>query len=158
PVVLPNGTVIVPYLALNEQIRSFRSVDGGATWRATVLVSSISHHTVAGGLREETLPSAEVDSAGTVYVVWSDCRFRSGCPRNDIVMARSTSETTWAAPTRVPIDATTSTVDHFVPGIGVDKSRAGSSARIGLTYYFYPNSSCTASTCQLSAGYISSTN
>jgi hypothetical protein len=73
-------------------------------------------------------------------------------------MARSTSETTWAAPTRVPIDATTSTVDHFVPGIGVDKSRAGSSARIGLTYYFYPNSSLPRSTCQLSAGYISSTN
>jgi hypothetical protein len=158
PVVLRNGTVIVPYLSLNEQIRSFRSVDGGATWRATVLVSSISHHTVAGGLREETLPSAEVDSAGTVYVVWSDCRFRSGCPRNDIVLAKSTSETTWAAPTRVPIDATSSTVEHFVPGIGVDKSTAGSTARIGLTYYFYPNSTCSAATCQLDAGYISSVN
>src|SRR5689334_3947310 len=104
PVVRPNGTVIVPYLALNDQIRAFRSIDGGATWRATVLVSSISHHTVAGGLREETLPSAEVDANGTVYVAWSDCRFRSGCPRNDIVVAKSTSETTWAAPVRVPID------------------------------------------------------
>jgi hypothetical protein len=158
PVVLPNGTVLVPYLSLSDTIRSFRSVDGGASWRATVLVSSISHHTVAGGLREETLPSAEVDAAGTVYVTWSDCRFRSGCPRNDIVLAKSTSETTWAAPTRVPIDATGSTVDHFVPGIGVDRSTSGTSARIGLAYYFYPNSSCTAATCQLTVGYISSVN
>ena len=158
PVVRPNGTVLVPYLSLNNQIRSFRSIDGGASWRSTVLVSSISHHDAAGGLREEALPSAEIDSAGTAYVAWSDCRFRSGCPRNDIVLAKSTSETTWAAATRVPIDATTSTVDHFVPGLGVDPSTSGGTARIGLTYYFYPNSACTASTCQLDAGFISSAN
>ena len=158
PVVRPNGTVLVPYLSSADTIRSFRSIDGGASWRATVLVSSISHHTVAGGLREEPLPSAEIDSAGTAYVAWADCRFRSGCPRNDIVIAKSTSETTWVAPVRVPIDATTSTVDHFVPGIGIDPSTSGAAARIGLTYYFYPNSSCTASTCQLTAGFISSTN
>jgi hypothetical protein len=158
PVVRPNGTVLVPYLSSAGTIRSFRSIDGGASWRATVLVSSISHHDAAGGLREEALPSAEIDAAGTAYVAWADCRFRSGCPRNDIVIAKSTSETTWAAPVRVPIDATTSSVDHFIPGIGVDPSSSGASARIGLTYYFYPNSSCTASTCQLSVGFISSTN
>ncbi len=159
PVVRPNGTVLVPYRATNaSQIRSFRSIDGGASWRATVLVSSISHHTVAGGLRESPLPSAEIDSAGTAYVAWADCRFRSGCTRNDIVLSKSTSETTWGSVTRVPIDATSSTVEHFVPGIGVDKSTSGGSARIGLTYYFYPNSSCTAATCQLNVGFISSTN
>jgi hypothetical protein len=149
----------VPYRATNAaQIRSFRSIDGGASWRATVLVSSVSHHTVAGGLRESPLPSAEIDSAGTVYVAWADCRFRSGCPRNDIIVSESTSETTWAAPYRVPIDATYSTVEHFAPGIGVDKSTAGGSARIGLTYYSYPNSTCTAATCQLNVSFISSTN
>jgi hypothetical protein len=158
PVVRPNGTVLVPYLSTSNTIRSFRSIDGGASWRATVLVSSISHHDAAGGLREEALPSAEIDGAGTVYVVWADSRFRSGGTRNDIIMAKSTSETTWAAPTRVPIDATSSTVDHFVPGIGVDKSTSGASARIGLTYYFYPNSACTAATCQLDVGFISSVN
>ena len=158
PVVLPDGDVLVPYESLANTIRSFRSTNGGTSWNSTVLVSSISHHDVAGGLREESLPSAEVDAAGTVYVTWSDCRFRSGCPSNDIVLATSTSETTWAAPTRVPIDATSSTVDHFIPGIGVDPSTSGSTARIGLTYYFYPTASCTAATCQLSAGFISSTN
>jgi hypothetical protein len=159
PVVRPNGTVLVPYRATNaSQIRSFRSIDGGLSWRATVLVSSISHHTVAGSLRESPLPSAEIDSAGRAYVAWADCRFRSGCARNDIVISESTSETTWAAPYRVPIDATSSTVEHFVPGLGVDSTTAGGSARLGLTYYFYPNSTCTAATCQLTVGFISSTN
>ncbi|HEX6497646.1 MAG TPA: sialidase family protein [Micromonosporaceae bacterium] len=158
PVVLPNGTVLVPYESLNGQIRSFRSVDGGSSWRSTVQVATVSHHDVAGGLREEYLPSAEVDAAGTVYVAWSDCRFRSGCSSNDIVIAKSTSETTWASPIRVPIDATTSTVDHFIPGIGVDPSTSGSSARLGLTYYYYPSASCSSSTCQLDVGFISSAN
>jgi hypothetical protein len=158
PLVRPNGTVLVPFLSSSGQIRSFRSVDGGASWRATVLVSTVSDHTVAGGLRSEPLPSAEVDGAGTVYVVWQDCRFRSGCAANDIVMSKSTSETTWGPVTRVPIDATTSAVDHFIPGIGVDRSTSGATARVGLTYYFYPNRSCTAATCQLDVGFISSVN
>jgi hypothetical protein len=158
PVVRPNGTVIVPFQSNSGQIRSFRSIDGGASWRATVLVSNISSHTVAGGLRTSPLPSAEIDSAGTVYVVWQDCRFRSGCPANDIVMSKSTSETTWGPVTRIPIDPTSSTVDHFIPGIGVDRNTAGATARLGLTYYFYSNRSCSAATCSLRVGFISSTN
>src|SRR5829696_2239487 len=158
PVVRPNGTVIVPFQSSSGQIRSFRSVDGGASWRATVLVATIQSHTVAGGLRTSPLPSAEIDAAGTAYVVWQDCRFRSGCAANDIVMSKSTSETTWGPVTRIPIDPTSSTVDHFIPGIGVDRSTSGGTARIGLTYYFYPNRSCTAATCQLDVGFISSAN
>jgi hypothetical protein len=159
PVVRPNGTVLVPMNSANQsQVRSFRSVDGGASWRATVLVSSISRHTVAGGLRTSPLPSAEMDAAGTAYVVWQDCRFRSGCAANDIVMSKSTSETTWGTVTRVPIDATSSTVDHFIPGIGVDRSTSGAGARIGLTDYYYPTAACSSTTCQLNVGYISSTN
>ena len=158
PVALPNGDVVVPYESLNGSIRSFRSTNGGASWNSTVLVSSISHHTVRGSLRESPLPSAEADAAGAVYVTWADCRFRSGCPSNDIVLSKSTSETTWAAPTRVPIDPVTSTVDHFTPGIAVDRSTSGATARIGLTYYYYPAASCTSSTCRLDAGFISSVN
>ena len=125
---------------------------------ASVLVSAIHPHGQAGNLRSGALPTAEVDAAGTTYVAWSDCRFRSGCPANDIVLSKSTNGATWSAPARVPIDATTSTVDHFEPGIGVDKSTSGGTARIGLTYYFYPTSNCTASTCRLDVGFISSTN
>ncbi len=158
PVVRPNGTVLVPFLSSGGQIRSFRSIDGGTSWRSTVLVSTVSHHNAAGGLREEALPSAEIDGAGTAYVAWSDCRFRSGCPANDVVLSRSTSETTWGPVARVPIDATSSAADYFVPGIGVDKNSSAGTARVGITYYFYPNRSCTASTCVLNVGFISSTN
>jgi hypothetical protein len=122
PVVRPNGTVLVPYESNTAQIRSFRSIDGGVSWRATVLVSTIQAHPVAGGLRTSPLPSAEIDAAGTAYVAWQDCRFRSGCPSNDIVMSRSTSETTWGAVSRVTVDGG----DHFIPGVGVDRSTAGS--------------------------------
>ncbi|MFC4471021.1 sialidase family protein [Streptomyces xiangluensis] len=158
PIVRPNGTVLVPFRSSGGSIRSFRSINGGSSWRASVLVSNVRHHTVAGGLRApHTLPSAEIDANGTAYVAWSDCRFRTTCASNDIVISKSTSETTWAAPLRVPIDAGNSTVDHFVPGIGVDPSTSGATARIGLTYYYYPNANCTSATCQLFAGFISST-
>ena len=89
-------------------------------------ISSINSHLVAGGLRNPNLPSAEIDAAGKVYVVWSDCRFRTGCSSNDIVMSTSTDGQTWTAPARIPIDPTTSTVDHFIPGIGVDHTTSGS--------------------------------
>ncbi|MEK8034072.1 sialidase family protein [Ideonella sp. DXS29W] len=156
PVTQPNGNVVVPLLGLSGQILSYRSTNGGATWESTVVVANINDHEVAGELRTETLPSAEVDGAGKVYVVWQDCRFRSGCASNDIVMSTSTDGTSWTKPVRIPIDPTSSTVDHFIPGIAVDKGSSGNTARLGLTYYFYPNANCTIATCQLSVGFVSS--
>jgi hypothetical protein len=159
PLVQPNGTVVVPYSTNGTSIRSFTSANGGASWSATTLVASVSSHGVAGNLRDgEGLPSAEIDASGKIYVAWQDCRFRSGCPGNDIVYATSANGTTWSAVTRVPIDATTSGADHFIPGIGVDHATSGSTAKIGLYYYFYPQANCTAATCRLELGYISSAN
>jgi hypothetical protein len=161
PVVQANGTVVVPYRSSSpSQIRAFRSVDGGASWRVSVAVASVARHTVAGGLRTSPLPSAEVDASGKVYVVWQDCRFRSACSSNDIVMSTTTQSSypTWKSVARVPIDSTTSTVDHFIPGLGVDPATSGSTARLGLTYYYYPSASCTLSTCQLNVGFVSSPN
>jgi hypothetical protein len=159
PLVQPNGTVVVPYSANGSAIRAFTSTNGGSSYGSSVLISSVSSHAVAGGLRDgEGLPSAEIDGAGTIYVAWQDCRFRSGCPANDIVYSTSTNGTTWGAVTRVPIDATTSGVDHFIPGIGVDTSTSGTGAHIGLYYYFYANAACTSATCQLQVGFISSAN
>jgi hypothetical protein len=159
PVVKPNGRVVVPIDTANEAaIRSFRSINGGASWGSTVSVASISRHTVAGGLRAPPLPSAEIDAAGRVYVVWQDCRFRTSCGANDIVMSTSPDGLTWSAPVRIPIDATSSGVDHFIPGLAVDKASSGSSARLGLTYHYYPNAACSSSTCQVNVGFISSSN
>ncbi len=159
PVVQPNGTVIVPLSdAFEFQILAFKSTNGGASWSATTRVSLISHHSVAGPMRSGPLPSAEIDGAGKVYVVWSDCRFRPGCTANDIVMSTSTNGTTWSSPARIPIAPTSSNADFFIPGLGVDKATSGSSAHLGLTFYGYPNANCTASTCQLEVGFIASTN
>src|SRR6185503_10623515 len=46
--------------------------------------------------------------------------------------------------------------DHFIPGLGVDHATSGTTAKLGLYYYFYPNANCTAATCQMSVGFISS--
>jgi hypothetical protein len=155
PVVRPDGIVIVPTANANETaIGAFSSTNGGTSWSAVTTIAGISHHKVAGGLREGALPSAEIDGAGTVYVAWTDCRFRRGCKTNDIVISHSLSAsgTSWSAVSRIPIDDTTSGVDHFIPGLAVNKSTSGSTAQLGLTYYFYPPRST-----QLSVGFISST-
>jgi hypothetical protein len=164
PVVQPNGTVVVPMASATESsIRAFRSTNGGSTWGSAVTIASTVRHTVAGGLRSGPLPSAEIDGSGKVYVAWQDCRFRgsvscSSTQYNDIVMSTSTDGATWTSVARVPIDATNSTVDHFIPGLAVDKATSGASAHIGLEYYYYPTGNCTAATCQLRVGFISSTN
>ena len=159
PLVQPNGTVIVPFEAINgNDISAFESTNGGASWSATTIISKIVFHGVSGSLRTSPLPSAEIDGAGRVYVGWEDCRFEQACKANDIVMSTSDNGTTWSPVFGVPADAQGSGVDHFIPGLGVDKATAGSTARIGLSYYYYPNANCTVATCQLNAGFISSAN
>ena len=96
PVVQPNGHVVVPYTTGNE-IRVFRTEDGGSNWTSSTSIDHVTDHAVAGNLRTSALPSAEVDAAGTVYVVWQDCRFRTGCASNDIVMSTGTNGFTWTA-------------------------------------------------------------
>ena len=156
PVVQPDGTVDVPYSANFGEIRAFRSTTGGATWTSAGPVASHNTHTVAGGLRAPPLPSAEVDGSGRVYLVWHDCRFRSGCTANDIVMTTTTDGIVWSPVMRIPIDPVNSGVDHFIPGIGVDPSTSGGTARLALGYYYYPVSGCSVSTCELTAGFVSS--
>ncbi len=155
PVAQPNGTVVVPFYSGSEQ--ALVSTDGGKNY-STFTISTEQDHEPAGGIRAEyALPSAEVDAGGTVYVVWHDCRFRSGCSSNDIVMSTSTNGKNWSSVVRIPIDGTTSGVDHFIPGIGVDRATQGGSAHLALTYYFYPQANCSTSTCKLEVGYVSST-
>lgn len=127
-------------------------------WTSSTSIDHVTDHFVAGNLRTSALPSAEVDAAGMVYVIWQDCRFRSGCTSNDIVMSTGTNGFTWTAPVRIPIDSTESGADHFIPGIGVDRSTSGGSARLALAYYYYPVAACNASNCDLTVGFTSSTN
>jgi hypothetical protein len=88
-------------------------------------------------------------------VAWQDCRFRRHCSSNDIVFSSSGDGVSWSDPARVPIDAITSGADHFIPGLAVDPATSGSGTHLALTYYFYPDASCSGG-CQLDVGYISS--
>ena len=64
-----------------------------------------------------------------MYVAWEDCRFRTKCSSNDIVFSSSSDGVGWTDVMRVPIDAASSTVDHFIPGLAVDR-RPRAPARI----------------------------
>ena len=122
---------------------SFSSTDGGASWNASLVVASITDHLVAGSLRTSALPSAIADAGGTVYVVWQDCRFRTGCASNDIVLSTSTDGNTWLRQlafrsTQRPVRST----------ISSDRSASilrlqAAAAHLGLTYYYYPVANCT---------------
>ena len=159
PLVQPNGTVVVPIEMTGSPFMvAYSSGDGGATWSTPVSISNIQFHADAAGIRSGPLPSAAVDGVGNIWVVWEDCRFRSKCTTNDLVYSTSADGVTWSAVARIPIDDVSSTVDHFIPGVGIDPATGGTTAHVGLHYYYYSQSNCTVSTCQLYVGYISSAN
>ena len=154
PLVQPNGTVIVPFSAGN--VYSFSSTNGGQSWGSSVLVSNVEASGDAGNIRNPDLPSAEIDAAGNVYVVWNDCRFRKNCYANDIVMSTSADGKTWTKPARIPLDPVTSKYDHFIPGIGIDHSTSGTTAHITIVLYGYSNYNCNTSTCKLYVAFTTS--
>ncbi|HVB26149.1 MAG TPA: sialidase family protein [Ktedonobacteraceae bacterium] len=156
PLVQPNGTVVVPFLSNN--IAAFTSTNGGSSWSKSVTVGSANAHVEGGNLRSIQLPSAQIDGSGKVYVAWMNCQFESGCAANDIVYSTSKDGVKWSATKRVPINSVGSGQDNFIPGIAADKTTSGKSAHIAITYYYYPVSNCSISTCQLDVGFISSTN
>ena len=160
PLVQPSGTVIVPivgFAGVNFLMVSFTSTDGGASWSKTNIIAKVGFHHAAGGIRDSIpLPSAEIDASGKVYVVWQDCHFEPTCNASDLLLSTSTDGKSWSKLTRIPLDPRGSGVDHFFPGLAVDRSTSGSSAKLAVIFYFYPNANCTASTCQLEVGFSTS--
>jgi len=159
PLAQPDGTVVVPISnAFGTTAETFISTDGGQSYTGPNTISSIQAHGVAGGLRDGGgIISAEIDAAGKIYVGWHDCRFRNGCSANDIVFSTSTNGTSWTSVKRIPITPTSSSADVFIPGFGVDHSTSGATAHLGVTFYGYPQASCSPSTCRLLTGFIEST-
>jgi hypothetical protein len=142
PVILANGTLVVvagDYRgeeALSGSMISLRSIDGGATFTR----STVSDLQAADNkpMRAISLPSLDVDSAGTIYAVWHDCRFRPGCLRNDMVLSTSTDGQAWTPPARVPLATTSSQFSAFIPGLAADPARPG---HLGLVYAYYRSGS-----------------
>jgi hypothetical protein len=166
PVVQPNGTVVVPIDdCLETAILSFTSTDGGDSWSKTVLAAQLLNDGHPGNIRSPDLPSAEVDSSGRVYVVWTDCRTENFCfsGNNDLLLITSDDGITWSAPKRIPTSTVGSGVDILIPGLAVDRNTSGSSAHLAVVYYTFPSINCTATgtrnttACQLNVGFLSST-
>ena len=134
PLVQPNGTLIIPALSASaSSIISVRSTDGGATFGSPATAASVSYHQPTA-MRALPLPSAQIDGTGRIFVAWHDCRFRVSCGTNDIVYSTSNDGIVWSAVNRVPIDAVSSGVDHFIPGLAVDRTTSGASTRRALVY------------------------
>lgn len=157
-VVQPNGTVVVPIQLDSGDVASFSSTNGGASWSATVTIANFQNHVDAGPIRSGTAVASAIDASGTVWALWVDCRFRAGCSANDLVYSTSTDGVNWSAVTRVPIDAVSSAADYFIPGIGIDPTTSAAGAHVGITYYYYPQTNCTSTSCQLFVGFIASAN
>jgi len=162
PLIQPNGTVIVPIWLTTpggqNLIGAYRSTNGGATWSAPVTVASLTYANDPGNIRGGSLPSAQIDGAGAVYIVWADCRFEPGCSANDIVLSSSADGVTWSTVSRIPMDAVGSGADHLLSGIAVNAATSGAAAQLGVVYYYFPTNNCAISACQLKVGYVSSAN
>jgi hypothetical protein len=157
PVVQPNGRVIVPFEGLSGGggQRAFLSDDGGQTWSGSVQISTRTAHNVPG-VRTSPLPSAEINADGTVYVVWQDSRFEPGGTANDIVLSTSDDGINWSPVSRIPLDPVGSNVDHFIPGLAVDRLTSGGSTQLALTYYQEQPAGCVGLTCEIQAAFSSS--
>ena len=132
------------------------SGNGGVSWSQVITITPITAAGDPGNIRSAPLPSAEIDGAGKVFVTWEDCRFRPGCTMNDLVYVTSSDGVNWSSVKRIPIDPVTSSVDHLIPGLAVDKATSGSTAHVAVAYYYFPNVGCLEA-CQLDIGSISST-
>jgi hypothetical protein len=163
PLVQPNGNVIVPIYGFDstgaESIYSYRSIDGGASWTDLRTIASLKYSsTVAQFYRGGSLPSAEIDQTGTVYVAWAGCYFEANCSTDDIILTTTTDGLTWKPLRRIPLDAVGSSVEHLTAGLAVDSGTAGQQAHLAVTYYYWPNAGCTAATCQVYVGLATSVN
>jgi hypothetical protein len=132
-----------------------RSIDGGATFANATIATLVGTHGTTG-MRVTPAAVVDADGGGTFYVTWNDCRFRPSCSANDVVLSTSGNGASWSPVARVPIDPTTSGVDHFIPGLGVDRSTSGGTARVVATYYYYPDAACALAHCRLQVGQIAS--
>jgi hypothetical protein len=160
PVVRPSGQLVLVFLDGPRRLEAVRSDDGGQTFSAAheVIARVLNFHrkNSTNLLRVFPLPAAAVDSAGSVYVAWSDCRFRRRCRANDIVLTHSTASG-WARPRRVPVANAGANPDHVIPGLAIDPTTGGSRAHIALTFYTLRAAGCGTARCRLDVRLATST-
>lgn len=158
PVVRADGTLVVVAdefggeEGLTGSIVAVRSADGGATFTRATVSNFVAHDN--DPMRAISLPSVDIDSAGTIYASWHDCRFRVGCTANDIVISTSADGgLTWTAPARVGITPASSSIDAFIPGLAADPARPG---HLALVYTYFDSTACRHDACTLGIGFTTS--
>jgi len=169
PVVLPNGNVVATSEDLSDYdsdatvIESSVSTDGGLTWSPAYEISPLTEHRTfyaPESIRSQSLPTTAVAPNGTIYTVWQDCRFRTNCTQNDLVLSTSVDGQSWTAPERIVLDPLTSTIDHFLPALSLRSTTKGTT--LGISYYNVSKVNCSAYpskvTCQVNAAFTSSGN
>jgi hypothetical protein len=125
PAIRPDGGLAVVFLWHGNQIGSSVSVDGGASFGPSVVVSDVQART-ARGLRLFPLPAADVDPSGRIWATWHDCRFSTGCAQNSVVVSTSMDGLTWTSPSQI-----TSGENAMLPAVGIDPA----SGRAAFVYY-----------------------
>jgi RTX calcium-binding nonapeptide repeat (4 copies) len=148
PVVQPDGALTVVYIGGDDMVAS-RSTDGGLTFGPPAVVSQLLVDDLRA-IRAPPLPAATVDASGRIYMLWMDCRARSSCNGNDLVLSTSTDGVTWSAPARLP----RSGFDYFVPGIAAHPTIAG---RVAVVTYLRTRS-CAPGACRFGVAFLRSTN
>jgi hypothetical protein len=160
PVVRPNGEVVVFFFE-GTRIRAARSSDGATSFGPREAVADLAWRTYSFAperLRAPNIPSVAVDPAGTVYAVWSDCRFHDGCSANDIVLTFSSAPGLWAAPQRIPLDSLSGTKDFVLPALTVQRGKRSGRTQLALAFYSLTTPDCTGDGCELAAGIATSSN
>lgn len=157
PLIQPDGTVIVPISNASQTvINVFTSTDGGASWSPPRTIATITSLSQGTHFQNSILFTAGIDSTGTIYLIWLDCRFEPNCQSNDLVIMTSSAGNIWSSIRRIPLAPTGSSITYSVVGLSVDQDTAGATAHLGLAFYYYA-ANCS-NNCNLSVGFASSLN
>jgi len=126
------------------------------TWSSTVTIAVPNTHGNSGGLRDLICPMPRLMLPAKFLSCGMTASFRAGALRTISCSARRPTASAGRKRFVFQLIRRPATVDHFIPGIEIEPGTSGATAHIGLTYYFYPVSNCTVSSCQLMEGYVSS--
>ena len=125
PVVQADGRLVLTFWSGRSGMVSLTSSDGGVTFSGPFGISSLATRN-ARPFRAPPLIAADLERSGDVLTTWQDCRFRSSCTGNDVVISRSSDGQTWSAPVRI-----TSGRNVVLPTIGVEPG----TGRLAIAYY-----------------------
>jgi hypothetical protein len=142
PVVQPSGRVVVPYEGLSgaSVIRLFSSDDGGATWNASVQISTRTSHGVPG-VRTSPLPSAEIPRRHRLRrLAGPPLRTGRHSQRHHHEHLGRRHHLVTAHPHLVGPDRQRHRSLHS--GLAVDRMTAGSHTLLALTYYSEQPAGC----------------